>query len=62
MERVSPAAEQLRQGANRMPHEPSALDRWLAAVQTALEPNAFELVWQRGVAMSVDELIDFVTV
>lgn len=44
-----------------MPHEPSALDRWLAAVQMALEPNAFEFVWHRSVAMSVDELIDFVT-
>lgn len=55
------AAEQLRQGASRMPHEQAAFDRRLDQVKRTTEPAAFEKAWQRGEAMSFDDLIDFVT-
>jgi hypothetical protein len=54
-------AEQLVRGAQRYPHEQAAFDRRRDAVRSALAPEVFERAWQRGLAFSFDEFLDFVT-
>ena len=53
--------EQLVRGAQRYPHEQAAFDRRRDAARSALAAEVFERAWQRGLAFSFDEFLDFVT-